>query len=70
MRTAVLDIEREKNKGLLMKASSRENITVNMLGRAKRVFITKDDTLIVDGAGKKTEIPPGKLCHRLLLARS
>ena len=27
-----------------------------MLGRAKRVTITKDDTTIVDGAGKKTEI--------------
>jgi chaperonin GroEL len=33
-----------------------ENITVNMLGRAKRVSITKDDTTIVDGAGKKADI--------------
>ena len=27
-----------------------------MLGQAKRVTITKDDTTIVDGAGKKIEI--------------
>src|SRR6187399_1467072 len=33
-----------------------ENVTVQMLGRAKRVTITKDDTTIVDGAGKKTDI--------------
>jgi chaperonin GroEL len=33
-----------------------ENVTVKMLGRAKRVSITKDDTTIVDGAGKKADI--------------
>ena len=33
-----------------------ENVTVDMLGRAKRVTITKDDTTIVNGAGKKTDI--------------
>jgi chaperonin GroEL len=33
-----------------------ENVTVNMLGSAKRVSITKDDTTIVDGAGKKRDI--------------
>ena len=33
-----------------------ENVTVDMLGRAKRVSITKDDTTIVDGAGKKKDI--------------
>jgi Chaperonin GroEL (HSP60 family) len=33
-----------------------ENVTVQMLGRAKRVTITKDDTTIVDGAGKKADI--------------
>jgi len=33
-----------------------ENVTLNMLGRAKRVLITKDDTTIVDGAGKKADI--------------
>src|SRR6201988_1784280 len=32
-----------------------ENVTLAMLGRAKRVTITKDDTVIVDGAGKKKE---------------
>jgi chaperonin GroEL len=33
-----------------------ENVTVQMLGRAKRVTITKDDTTIVSGSGKKTDI--------------
>jgi chaperonin GroEL len=33
-----------------------ENVTMNMLGRAKRVSITKDDTTIVEGAGKKKDI--------------
>jgi len=33
-----------------------ENVTINMLGKAKRVSITKDDTTIVDGAGKKADI--------------
>ncbi|MEO1481049.1 MAG: chaperonin GroEL [Myxococcota bacterium] len=33
-----------------------ENITVNDLGQAKRVVVDKDNTTIVDGAGKKKEI--------------
>ncbi|MDE2466781.1 MAG: chaperonin GroEL [Alphaproteobacteria bacterium] len=33
-----------------------ENVKVNMLGTAKKVRITKDDSTIVDGAGKKAEI--------------
>lgn len=33
-----------------------ENVTVDMLGSAKRVSITKDETTIVDGAGKKADI--------------
>jgi chaperonin GroEL len=33
-----------------------ETVTLQMLGRAKRVTITKDDTTVVDGAGKKKEI--------------
>ena len=33
-----------------------ENVTLNMLGRAKKVSITKENTTIVDGAGKKGEI--------------
>jgi chaperonin GroEL len=33
-----------------------ENVTPAMLGKAKRVSITKDDTTIVGGAGKKSEI--------------
>ncbi len=33
-----------------------ENVTMDMLGSAKRVSITKDETTIVDGAGAKGEI--------------
>jgi chaperonin GroEL len=33
-----------------------ENVTIAMLGRAKKVVITKDDTTIVDGAGEKSAI--------------
>ncbi|MCY0150261.1 chaperonin GroEL [Hoeflea sp. G2-23] len=33
-----------------------ENVTLEMLGRAKKVSITKETTTIVDGAGKKNEI--------------
>ncbi|MEM7191454.1 MAG: chaperonin GroEL [Pseudomonadota bacterium] len=33
-----------------------ENVTLQMLGKAKRVNITKDDTMIVRGGGKKDEI--------------
>ncbi|MDQ7081542.1 MAG: chaperonin GroEL [Paracoccaceae bacterium] len=33
-----------------------ENVTMDMLGRAKKVAITKDETTIVDGAGDKAEI--------------
>ena len=33
-----------------------EAVTLDMLGTAKRVGITKDETTIVDGAGKKKEI--------------
>ncbi len=33
-----------------------ENVTMDMLGTAKRVSITKDETTIVDGAGAKAEI--------------
>jgi chaperonin GroEL len=33
-----------------------ENVTLDMLGRAKRVEIDKDNTTIVDGVGKKKEI--------------
>ena len=33
-----------------------ENVSIDMLGRAKRVSITKEDTTIVDGAGDKKEI--------------
>ena len=33
-----------------------ENVGLDMLGTAKRVVINKDDTVIVDGAGEKTDI--------------
>ncbi|MBX6426257.1 MAG: chaperonin GroEL [Variibacter sp.] len=33
-----------------------ENVTLAMLGRAKRVMIDKENTTIVDGAGKKADI--------------
>ncbi len=33
-----------------------ENVTLEMLGRAKKVSITKEDTTVVDGAGSKAEI--------------
>jgi chaperonin GroEL len=33
-----------------------ESVTLNMLGRAKRVSIDKDNTTIVDGSGKKVDI--------------
>ncbi|MBC7164636.1 MAG: chaperonin GroEL [Roseovarius sp.] len=33
-----------------------ENVTIDMLGRARKVSITKDETTIVDGLGDKAEI--------------
>jgi chaperonin GroEL len=33
-----------------------ENVTIDMLGSAKRIAITKDETTIIDGAGAKAEI--------------
>ncbi|NGO52507.1 chaperonin GroEL [Allomesorhizobium camelthorni] len=33
-----------------------ENVTLEMLGRAKKVVVEKENTTIVDGAGSKTEI--------------
>ena len=33
-----------------------ENVTMAMLGKAKRVIVKKEDTTIVDGAGKKADI--------------
>ena len=33
-----------------------ENVSLDLLGRAKRVIITKDNTTIVDGAGNKDEV--------------
>ena len=33
-----------------------EQVTLEMLGRAKKIVVSKDDTTIVEGAGKKDEI--------------
>ncbi|SFT89303.1 chaperonin GroEL [Sedimentitalea nanhaiensis] len=33
-----------------------ENVTIDMLGSAKKVSITKDETTVVDGSGEKAEI--------------
>src|SRR6202049_3423654 len=33
-----------------------ENVTLDMLGRAKRVRVEKENTTVIDGAGKKKEI--------------
>ena len=33
-----------------------ENVTLDMLGRSKKISITKENTTIVDGAGKKKDI--------------
>jgi chaperonin GroEL len=33
-----------------------ENVTINMLGRAKKVAIDKDNTTIIDGVGSKSDI--------------
>ncbi|MEL6242839.1 MAG: chaperonin GroEL [Pseudomonadota bacterium] len=33
-----------------------ENVTMEMLGTAKKISITKDETTVVDGAGEKAEI--------------
>jgi chaperonin GroEL len=33
-----------------------ENVTINMLGRAKKMTIDKENTTIVGGAGKKADI--------------
>jgi len=33
-----------------------ENVKINQLGTAKRVRITKDDTTVIDGSGKKKDI--------------
>ncbi len=33
-----------------------ENLTLNQLGRAKRVVVDKDNTTVIEGAGKKSDI--------------
>jgi len=33
-----------------------ENVTLDLLGRAKRIIVTKDETTIVDGAGDRADV--------------
>ncbi|MEW5884733.1 MAG: chaperonin GroEL, partial [Armatimonadota bacterium] len=33
-----------------------ENVTIDMLGRAKKIVITKEDTTIIQGAGSKSDV--------------
>jgi len=33
-----------------------ENVTVDMLGKARKVVVTKDDTTIIEGTGKRAEV--------------
>lgn len=40
-----------------------ENVTIDMLGTAKKVMITKEDTTIINGAGKKADIEAR--CHQI-----
>src|SRR6201747_2915258 len=50
---AILTAGKEISEDLGIKL---ENVTLDMLGRAKRVHIDKDNTTIIDGAGKKKDI--------------
>ena len=54
-----------------------ESVDIDMLGKARKVVITKDDTTIVDGAGKPGRHqgahqpdPPGDRPHRLRLGQA
>ena len=40
-----------------------ENVTMDMLGTAKKVIITKEETTVVEGAGKKKDIQDR--CHQI-----
>lgn len=35
---------------------SFDSVDVDILGSAKKVIVSKDDTVIIDGAGEKTSI--------------
>ena len=43
-----------------------ENVTLDMLGTAKRVVVDKENTTIVQGAGKKKDIDQSKSLTRYL----
>lgn len=40
-----------------------ETTDISMMGRAKKITITKDDTIILDGSGDKTAI--GERCDQI-----
>jgi len=40
-----------------------ETADISMMGRAKKITITKDDTIILDGAGDKSAI--GERCDQI-----
>jgi chaperonin GroEL len=44
-----------------------ENVTLDMMGRARRVIVNKDTTTIIDGGGKKEDIDARVAQVRLLL---
>jgi chaperonin GroEL len=50
---AILTAGREISEDLGIKL---ENVTLDMLGSAKRIVVDKDNTTIIDGAGKKKDI--------------
>lgn len=35
---------------------SFDSVDTSILGSAKKIIVNKDDTVIIDGAGEKTEI--------------
>ena len=58
-RTAMLEDIAILTKGTVISEDlgiKLENVTLDMLGTAKRVTITKEESTIVDGAGKKADI--------------
>ena len=46
-----------------------ENVTLNDLGRAKRVVVDKDNTTLIDGAGKKADTIPITAATRAAMPR-
>ena len=57
------------DKGIVLQVISEdlglklETTDISMMGRAKKITITKDDTIILDGAGDKSAI--GERCDQI-----